>query len=202
MKANFRNVIYHAFDTSNGKAYVGQTWEWPYRKKQHLKGNSYFDRALRKRPQTFVWTILVSDLENQQELDRAEDAFILEFKTIHPLGYNIRRGGSRGKMHEDSKEKCRKANIGRHAGDKNPMFGKPGTCLGRVGEKHPLFGKKGILCKNSKKVVCNETGDVFSSLKEAADFVGVTSSIIARICQGLQKSTKGFSFSYENNTSN
>lgn len=47
--------------------------------------------------------------------------------------------------------KKRRASWGRRmAGSGNPMFGKPGTCLGRTGKKHPFFGKHHKLSSRRK----------------------------------------------------
>lgn len=108
-------------------------------------------------------------------------------------------GGSRGfKRSKKSNEKCRVSNIGKFSGEKNPMFGKPGTCLGRKGELHPLWMQRGKLCKNSKRVLCRQTNVVFNSLKEAAEFAEVTSTVVSRICKGLQShvSHSGLSFEF------
>lgn len=47
-----------------------------------------------------------------------------------------------------------------------------------------------------KKVVCNETGQVFDSVREASLFIGAKEQHISAILNGRQKTTKGYSFSY------
>jgi hypothetical protein len=51
-----------------------------------------FHRALKKRPDDFVWSVLIS-AHTQEELDTAESAFIHELQTLHPSGYNFSAGG-------------------------------------------------------------------------------------------------------------
>ncbi len=110
---NPAGVIYHAFDETNGMAYVGQTWNFERRKEEHLYvGPGLFvDRAIRKRPERFVWSILCVGLTSQQEMDDAETAFIRELGTLHPGGYNLREGGSTGRASELSKQRMSEAQV-------------------------------------------------------------------------------------------
>jgi len=95
---------------------------------------------------------------------------------------------------EEKREKNRKASSGKN----NPMYGKTGKDaprFGVCGKEHPLFGKRGKLCKNSLKVRCIQTGEIFYSMREAGEFAGVSSSIISAICKNLRGPTrKGLSF--------
>lgn len=80
-------------------------------------------------------------------------------------------------------EQKREKNKIASSGTSNPMYGKIRELNPRFGikkEKHPLFGKKGDLCKNSKKVKCVETNEIFSSMREAAEHFGVSVSIISK----------------------
>lgn len=51
--------------------------------------------------------------------------------------------------------------------------------------------------KNGKKVVCIETGEVFDSLKEAADKYGLQLPLIWKCCNGKQKTTGGYRWGYK-----
>lgn len=108
-------TVYHAFDTSNGMAYVGQTWyALDVRKKDHIKKSSdyVFGRALKKRVGAFVWNILC-EVKSQEELDSAEDVFIKELKTLWPNGYNMKEGGRGGKPSEETRRKMSEKHKGR-----------------------------------------------------------------------------------------
>ena len=48
-----------------------------------------------------------------------------------------------------------------------------------------------------KKVICSNTGEVFSNTDEAANFVGVNPSLIRRICNTGKGTAKGYTFCYE-----
>lgn len=110
-------LIYHAFDTVNGKAWVGQTWnslekrryehEYTAGKKRHP-----FYAALHAHGKdAFVWTVLVSGLATQKEMDDAEATFMAEFGTRVPNGYNIRPAGNNTSGWKCSAEHKRKVSL-------------------------------------------------------------------------------------------
>jgi hypothetical protein len=103
------------------------------------------------------------------------------------------------------------------SGRGNPRFGKPGTMLGkthtketkaqmkidRVGSGNSFFGKthsqstKDLVgLKNSKPVLCTTNQITYQSQMEAARMLGLRQSDIANCLSGLQKTTKGYRFSY------
>ena len=79
---------------------------------------------------------IVDIAESKEELDQKEIYWIAELNSMLPTGYNIREGGSRGLLSEESKKKISRANKGRLAGKKNP-------CYGLKGSKHPMYGRVG-----------------------------------------------------------
>lgn len=112
-------IIYHAFDTSNGLPYVGQTWRsLEVRKICHQKYDKkyYFGKAFSKRPSDFVWNILTSGLQTQKELDEAELYFGKFFDCLYPNGYNHRLGGARGFASNETKAKISAKASGRKIG--------------------------------------------------------------------------------------
>ncbi len=102
-------IIYHAFDTTNGKAWVGQTQgTLEERQKEHLSQHSkctVFRNALLKRPDAFVWTVLTSGLTEQSDLDDAEIYWGLFLDTLVPNGYNLKLGRGRTVWSEEEKER-------------------------------------------------------------------------------------------------
>lgn len=71
-------------------------------------------------------------------------------------------------------------------GKKNPQFGKART----EKEKRHFKDKIGF------KIICNETGEIFASQKEAAQKLGLCRSGVLRVLNGEFKQTKGFTFRY------
>jgi group I intron endonuclease len=99
--------IYVGTCGTNGKQYVGQTIERnPYNridshfKDANSKKHNYpLHNAIRKYGRESFTFEIIFYAENQSSLDDAEDEFITIFDTLLPNGYNIRRGGAKGKHH-------------------------------------------------------------------------------------------------------
>lgn len=66
---------------------------------------------------------------------------------------------------------------------------------------HPSFteNKQLILDKLKKKVICNETNEVFASQMDAADAMGISRSYLHAHLKNKYKLVKGYTFSYYNN---
>lgn len=113
-------IIYRAFDTTNGKSYIGQTWySLRQRSTRHNRdalsgrGRLPFHRSLKAHGiENFVWSILIQ-LCDQKSLDEAEIAFIKELESEHPHGYNMTEGGKGGRMTDETKEKMSKSHLGK-----------------------------------------------------------------------------------------
>lgn len=72
-----------------------------------------------------------------------------------------------------------------------------------TGENHPFFGKhhteetrKKLSETNSEKVICIETGQVFDSMIEAGEIMGVFPTSISAVCRGKNKTSGGFHWAY------
>ena len=55
---------------------------------------------------------------------------------------------------------------------------------------------KSIGGENKKKVICLETGKVYSSCCEAEMLLGIPNSLINRCCNGKRKTTRGLHFAF------
>ena len=49
---------------------------------------------------------------------------------------------------------------------------------------------------HKKRVICGETGEVFESVKQAAETIGINPSNISAVLKGRQETAKGFHFCY------
>jgi group I intron endonuclease len=108
-------IIYLATCSTSGKSYVGQTTKTlPERKKGHAheaaSGNGWaFHSAIRKYGfDSFSWKQLC-ECESKEEIDNAERIFMTAFNSLKPNGYNLKEGGSFGKLHPDTKKKISEA---------------------------------------------------------------------------------------------
>jgi group I intron endonuclease len=103
--------IIYMYTSLSGKRYVGQTWNEQKRRWEHrsISGKkSVFHEAIKKYGKdSFVYDILHSNIETQEELNRLESETIARFNTIAPHGYNLTTGGEGGKHHKASKQKLK-----------------------------------------------------------------------------------------------
>lgn len=100
--------IYKIINLVNGKIYIGQTWNsikqrWFDHKKPSGKNCIKLHRAIIKYGAENFTTELLTLCSTQESADYLEEYFIKKYNTIK-LGYNIRSGGSRGKMSEAQKK--------------------------------------------------------------------------------------------------
>ena len=81
----------------------------------------------------------------------------------------------------ETRQKMREAHIGKHAGVKNPMYGKHCSeeCKKKLREK--LYGDKN---PSASKVQCIETGEIFNTVKSASAWCGIGHSDIAAFIRG------------------
>ena len=113
-------VIYMLICKNNGKKYIGQAvnftgrinrpWGMEGRWKSHVKealegGKDHcrlLNNAIRKHgPDAFNREVLCEC--KLEELDEMEEKFMHEHNVFEPHGYNLKRGGTRGKWSEESK---------------------------------------------------------------------------------------------------
>lgn len=115
-------------------------------------------------------------------------------------GYNINIGGECGALglhrSADTRKKISEANKRRHLSSETRL---------KISESH-----KGILPsaearrkmseshkgKNTKAVICVETGTVYSSVGEAAKSIGVTRNAIGYVLRGVTKTSGGYHWRY------
>ena len=64
----------------------------------------------------------------------------------------------------------------------------------RKGIRPPNHVLEAAIKSRLKKVLCVETKEVFSSVKDASQKMGITSSCISRVCNGKRKKTCGYTF--------
>ena len=131
-------IVYLATNRVTGKSYVGQTmFSLEDRKAGHehqskMGGGWIFHKSIRKHgPESFSWKVLC-EADNKFELDNAESIFINAFNALSPNGYNLREGGSHGKLHLSTCAKISKLQTGKkHSAEwsaniSKGLTGKPG----------------------------------------------------------------------------
>jgi group I intron endonuclease len=116
-------LVYLLTCSVNGKKYVGQTVQTERaRFKGHLSGANTNHKTRRAMPlaaairkygeQNFTVSTLCVCL-NQDELDLMEDMYIVLFDTMNRnVGYNLKRGGAKGKLSERTKQIFKEQRVG------------------------------------------------------------------------------------------
>jgi group I intron endonuclease len=143
MKQKFINksfVVYKIHCNGNGKDYIGITNDFNRRFAVHW--NDAFNcnkqtvlcRTMRKYGKN---DFVISKIDNAHTWESAcelEKKYIKNFNTKVPNGMNMTDGGDGvfGLKHSDkTKEQMRKSHLGKGIGEDNPMYGKPGSMLGK-----------------------------------------------------------------------
>ena len=182
--------IYSITNTINNKKYIGQSVDVKSRIRNHkwaLKHNKHQNDHLQKSFNKYGQDCFVFDVVcecREEELDDLERFYISHYDCMNPhKGYNSESGGNLNKhWSEELTQKMKEIRSGENAG----MYGKRHTeetkaimrekAIGRVMSdetKEKLsIAHKGKL---TKPLYCIETGVVFPSSLEAAEFAGLKS---------------------------
>jgi group I intron endonuclease len=108
-------TIYIVTNKINGKRYVGQTWNTLHRRwLNHCsnKGCLKLYNSIQKNGRDNFSLEFLTIVHTQEIADYWEGFFIRKYDTINK-GYNIREGGSRGKVSDETKKKMSSWQIGR-----------------------------------------------------------------------------------------
>lgn len=202
-------IIYTFKNKVNGKVYVGQTCRtFKERMGEHLRHkNTTLGKALAKYGIDNFEYKVIDEAKTIEELNEKEIFWIEKLNSITPYGYNLCKGGNNtlGYNHkEESKEKMRLSKKGTFKGEDNPFFGKKHTQETRQKMRDAWTEERKeqarLIAKTRKhrtvKVRNVDTGEVFDSVKKAAEKYNLKDTHISRVCKGKRKTTGGFKWEY------
>lgn len=202
-------IIYTFKNKVNGKVYVGQTCRtFKERMGEHLRHkNTTLGKALAKYGIDNFEYKIIDEAKTIEELNEKEIFWIEKLNSITPYGYNLCKGGNNtlGYNHkEESKKKMSLSKKGTFKGEDNPFFGKKHTQETRQKMRDAWTEERKeqlrLSAKTRKhrtvKVRNVDTGEVFDSVKEAAEKHNLKDTHISRVCKGKRKTTGGFKWEY------
>ena len=208
--------VYCHTNAVNGKRYFGitcQSLSYRWRGGLGYKRGAFHNAILKYGWDGFIHEVLFSGL-SEDEAKAKEKQLIAEYRTNEKeYGYNITDGGDGtcGFVRpQDQRLAMSKSRKGRHAGSKNPMYGKRGELAPHFGkpmseDAKQLAGdairlrhEQGRYDAVKKSVVAeNATGFfIFPSIADAEKATGVKASNISRVCVGKRKTAGGYAWRY------
>lgn len=171
--------IYKIENLVNGKIYIGQSKHIKQRWSEHKKelkanrhGNQYLQRAWNKYGEDNFSHTILEECD-ESCLDDRERYYIELYNSFDSdIGYNLTDGGGRNRNISDHTREILSNSVS--------------------GVKHP----------NRKEVICLETGEIFMSIIDAANSIGVNYSAITRCCNGLTGTVKNLHWLFYNDYTN
>lgn len=221
---NAKHCVYKHTLRNDGRVYIGQTLatdvRWSPDRYRNCK--RFYNAILKYGWDAFEHEIIIDGL-TQGEANVCEIALIFAYKSTDDRnGFNICAGGrghkrnhsketklklslagKKRKHSEETKAKMSHSHKGKHTGKDNPMYGMVGEKNHRWGKHLTDAEKKHLADLNysrkspcSKRVVCVETGTVYSCAMDIERLLGVNHTNIAACCRGKQKSALGYHWRY------
>jgi group I intron endonuclease len=203
-------IIYKITNRTNNKIYIGQTVRGlEERINEHLRHRTtYFDKMFKKSNVKDFIIEIIDSANSIEELNKKEIYWINKHNSLYPNGYNMCRGGENttGYKHkEESKKKMSISKSKMYLGANNPFFNKTHSkeqkekwSRDRKGMAHLTEEQRNKLKEThvTKKVKNIDTGEIFVSIKDAANQYNLKATHISRVCKGKRKTTGGFRWSY------
>ena len=211
----------------NGKAYIGLTGRNPARRWGggcNYYKQKHFGNAIKKYGwNNFKHEIIRNNL-TKEEACQLEKELIAKYKTNDPKhGYNLSTGGESGAagvviteatrqklrethkginkgrhLSDETKEKLRKINLGRCAGEKHPFYGKHWTIEQRKMLSEAHKGKQtGKNNPKARQVINRDTQEIYDTLTAAAIAMKRVPSAIANSIKNGTKCAGHFWAYYE-----
>ena len=216
--------IVYCHKCPNNKCYFGITKQKPtsrWRNGKGYKNNVLFYRAIQKYGWENIDHKIVAEHLSKQDACELEKSLIEQHKSNQEeYGYNISIGGECGTFGAKLSESTRKKMSESRKGENNNFYGKHHTKesikknriahLGKNGfwkekklsEEHKRKIKEnhahlsGGECKQSKPVICIETGKRYEAISVASRETKICDDSISKVCRGIIKTAGGYHWKY------
>ena len=202
--------IYKITNIITNQCYIGQTFnslEERWRKHKQKNNNCrYLKNAFSKHGiDNFEFKLICICFDS--DLNKFEIEYIKKFNSLVPNGYNLREGGENGGKHnEETKKKISETLKNTLSSNKREIkLGRPHTeetklklskALTGIKQKQETIQKRReLLIKYRVLKIDKETKsilEIFNGYTEAAKSVETSKGCIWRVCNGINKTAKGF----------
>lgn len=205
-------IIYKLTNKINGKVYIGQTTQPLNRRLKDHFGRytkcSALSAVIKKYGKHAFVAEVLDELNNVDDLNKAEIDYIKKYNSLCPNGYNLREGGENYRLTENQKVKisntlkAKKIKPPSRKGSKLSQKHKEQISKKLKGRKKSgktISKFKKTICKtgtSNKKVFCETDGLCFKSISDAAKYYGFSVSSVWRVCKKEKQYHKNKSFSY------
>ena len=178
MEQNKWSVYKHT--SPSGKVYIGIAKDIKHRWRgdgSGYKGSTRIANAIKKYGwSNFEHEILFSGLTREQACEKEVELIAMHKSTDPRFGYNLMSGGQYGTHTEETRAKLSARLLGHNVSEKS---------------------RKATSDRQSKAVVCLETGVVYKSAQEAADVLGIGRTSVGRAARGTASSAGGLHFRFK-----
>lgn len=132
-------IIYILKNKINDKIYIGQTWR-PLKNRFNngYSGNPYLFNAIKKYDKNNFYYEVLTIAHTQNIANYWETYFINKYNSLdRNIGYNIKEGGSNGKLSEETKKKLSEFRKGK----KLSLETRKKMSISKIGENNSFYGK-------------------------------------------------------------
>lgn len=206
MRNNENDYKVYKHTAPNGKVYIGITRLDVKRRWQNgtnYKTNRHFDSAIKK----YGWDNIKHEIVfcgvTKREAEEKEKQLIKEYDSTNPLkGYNIESGGNaKGKVSEATRLRMSKSHIGKKYKKRRNHTEEEKRAISEKlkGRKSPMKGKHWSAEQRARvgiHIICTDTGEIFYSIRDAAQKTGCQRRGIQRVLKGEYKCTGGMHFEH------